>query len=153
MVTTEEIFQACNNVMCEQASNVIDATDNQSLQYGKIHSVVLPPEEKKIAINISTLKKVRMECEKMKESVFSFAELWLGLATMLFGAFLSAIMSKVPYEFSFLSVLFYTICPIGGVGFGISYFYCRKNENRSITQFAEIIEEYIIDPDNMEEKI
>lgn len=152
MVSTEEIIQGCNNVIFEQTGNVINSSDNQSLQYELMHSVVLPPEEKKI-INISTLRKVRQECKKVKKSKFSFAELWLGFATMFLGAFLSALMSKMPYELSFLSVLFYTICPIGGVGFGISYFYCRNNENRSITQFAEKIEEYILDPDNMEENV
>ena len=153
MVSTEEIIQGCNNVIFEQTGNVINSSDNQSLQYEQMHSVVLPPEETKIAINISTLKKVRHECQKVKESKFSLAELWLGFATMFLGAFLSALMSKTPYELSLLSVLSYTICPIGGVGFGISYFYCRNNENRNITQFAERIEEYIFDPDYPEENV
>ena len=52
----EEIFQSCNNVVIEEASNVIDEKSNHTLQYEQKHNVVLPPEEKKIAINISAMQ-------------------------------------------------------------------------------------------------
>lgn len=77
----EEIFQSCNNV-------------------------VLPPEEKKIAINISAIRKIRYECACAKENKFTYAELWLGLSTLFLGAFFSALISKIPYKVNFLSIFF-----------------------------------------------
>ena len=43
------------------------------------------------------------------------------------------------------------MCPVLGGIFGVAYFFCRKNKNRDIVQLAEKIEEYIIDPEDMEE--
>ncbi len=57
----EEIFQSCNNVVIEEAGNVIDEKSNHTLQYEQKHNVVLPPEEKKIAINISAIRKIRYD--------------------------------------------------------------------------------------------
>ena len=135
----EEIFQSCNNVVIEEAGNVIDEKSNHTLQYEQKHNVVLPPEEKKIAINISAIRKIRYECACAKENKFTYAELWLGL------------ISKIPYKVNFLSIFFYSVCPVLGGIFGVAYFFCRKNNNRDIVQLAEKIEEYIIDPEDMEE--
>ena len=102
----EEIFQSCNNVVIEEAGNVIDEKSNHTLQYEQKHNVVLPPEEKKIAINISAIRKIRYECACAKENKFTYAELWLGLSTLFFGAFFSALISKIPYKVNFLSIFF-----------------------------------------------
>lgn len=147
----EEIFQSCNNVVIEEAGNVIDEKSNHTLQYEQKYNVVLPPEEKKIAINISAIRKIRYECACAKENKFTYAELWLGLSTLFFGAFFSALISKIPYKVNFLSIFFYSVCPVLGGIFGVAYFFCRKNNNRDIVQLAEKIEEYIIDPEDMEE--
>ena len=111
----------------------------------------MPPEEKKIAINISAIRKIRYECACAKENKFTYAELWLGLSTLFFGAFFSALISKIPYKVNFLSIFFYSVCPVLGGIFCVAYFFCRKNNNRDIVQLAEKIEEYIIDPEDMEE--
>ena len=102
----EEIFQSCNNVVIEEAGNVIDEKSNHTLQYEQKHNVVLPPEEKKIAINISAIRKIRYECACAKENKFTYAELWLGLSTLFFGAFFSALISKIPYNVNFLIIFF-----------------------------------------------
>ena len=149
MDSTEEIFQSCNNVVLEETSNVISKDNNHTLQYEQIHNVVLPSEEQKIAINISVLKKIKNECDQAKKHKFSYAEVWLGISTLLLGGFFSAIMSKIPYELNFLSILFYTICPVGGVGFGIAYFFCREKENQDATQLAERIEGYLPDAEEI----
>lgn len=151
MDLTEEIFQSCNNVVIEEASNVIDEKSNHTLQYEQKHNVVLPSEEKKIAINVSAIRKIRSECACAKKNKFTYAELWLGLCTLFLGAFFSALISQIPYEVSFLSILFYSICPVFGGIFGVAYFFCRKNSNKDIVQLAEKIEDYIIDPEDMEE--
>lgn len=82
MDLTEEIFQSCNNVVIEEASNVIDAKSNHTLQYEQKHNVVLPSEEKKIAINVAAIRKIRYECVCAKENKFTYAELWFGLSTV-----------------------------------------------------------------------
>lgn len=151
MESVEEIFQDFNRVTAEEASNVISKDSNNTLQYEQLHNVVVPPEEKKIAINVSSLRRVRKECERVKQIGFSYAELWLGISSLLIGAFFSAILSKISYELNLLSIFFYTICPIGGVGFGVAYFFCRNKNNQDIIQFAEKIEEYILDPEEMED--
>ena len=150
MDITEEILQSCNNVIAEETSNIISKDNNQALQYEQTHNVMLPPEEKMIAVKISSLKKVRMECNIAKKTKFTFSEMWLGLASLFLGGFLSALISSIPYEYSWLSILSYSICPIGGIGFGVAYFFCRNNDNRDIIQLAEKIEEYILDPEEME---
>lgn len=145
MDITEEILQACNNVINEETSNIISKDTNQLLQYEQTHNVMLPPEEKMIAVKISSIKKIRSECDLAKQTKFTYAELWLGLSTLFIGALLSAFMSSIPYENSFRSVFSYTICPIGGIGFGLAYFFCRNNSNRDVIQLAGKIEEYILD--------
>ena len=152
MDNIQEIFEACNNVIIEETSNVISQDNNNVLSYEQTHNVVLPPEEKKIAINVSAIKKVRNECKRAKQKSLALSEVWLGLASLLLGAFLSALMSDIAYEWSWKSVLFYSVCPVGGVAFSVAYFFCRSNNNRDIVQFAEKIEEYILDPEEMEEK-
>lgn len=152
MDNTQEIFEACNNVVIEETSNVISQDNNNVLSYEQTHNVVLPPEEKKIAINVSAIKKVRKECKCAKQNSFTLSEVWLGLASLLLGAFLSALMSDIAYEWSWKSVLFYSMCPVGGVGFSVAYFFCRSNNNRNIVQFAEKIEEYILNPEEVEEQ-
>jgi len=69
----------------------------------------------------------------------------------VWGAFLSAIVSKVTYEFKCISVFFYTICPMLGLGSGIAYLLCRINDIEDIKNFAEKIEECIPDFDEVRE--
>lgn len=128
MDNTQEIFEVCSNVISQDNNNI--------LSYEQTHNVVLPPGEKKIAINVSAIKKVRNECKLVKQSGFTLSEVWLGLASLLLGAFLSALMSDITYEWSWKSVLFYSVCPVGGVGFSVAYFFCRSN-NRDMVRFAE----------------
>lgn len=151
MDITEEILQSCNNVILEETSSVISKECNQVLQYEQTHNVMLPPEEKMLAVKISTIKKVRMECDLAKNTKFTYAEIWLGFASLFMGGFLGALIGWVPYEYSWRSILSYTVCPIGGIGFGVAYFFCRNNSNRDVVQLAEKIEEYILDPEEMEE--
>ena len=151
MDITEEIFLECNNVVMQPAENVISKKNNQELQYEQIHNIVVLPEEKKVAINISAIKRVQKECEEAKKRKCWYAEWCLGISTLLLGAFLSALISKMPYEWSWLSVLSYTICPIGGIACFILYFTGRKNENSNIVDFANRIEEQICNLEDMED--
>lgn len=54
----EEIFQSCNNVVIEEAGNVIDEKSNHTLQYEQKHNVVLPepfsPAKRVICIELNS---------------------------------------------------------------------------------------------------
>ncbi len=151
MDITEEIFLGCNNVVVQPTENVISKKNNHELKYEQTHNIVVLPEEKKVAINISAIKRVQKECEAAKKRKCGYAEWCLGISTLLLGAFLSALMSKMPYELSWLSVLSYTICPIGGVSCFILYFTGRKGENSGIVDLANRIEEQICNVGDMED--
>lgn len=151
MDITDEILLGCNSAVVQPTGNVISRKNNQELQFEQVCNLVVPPEEKKVAINISTIKKVQKECVEAKKRKCSYAEWCLGISTLLLGAFLSALMGKMPYEFSLLSVFSYTVCPVGGVGCLIFYFTGRKNENKSIVEFATRIEEYVGSFEDVEE--
>lgn len=143
MELINQSYSEYSNASIENTDNVISTNANSMLQYEQKHNVVLPPEEQMIAISARTIKKMKDECSDAKKQTFPYAELWLGLATLFLGAFLSALISQINYELKFLSVLFYSICPVGGVGFGVSYFFCRKNNMVSIADFAKRIDEQL----------
>jgi lysyl-tRNA synthetase class II len=49
----------------------------------------------------------------------------------------------VPYEFTFVGVLSYSICPIVGIGMGVAYFLTRRNQINDIKTFGARISEYV----------
>lgn len=71
---------------------------------------------------------------KKQKKQFPYAEVLLGSVSLLIGVFWSAILSKVTYEFTMLSIFFYTICPAGGVGAGAAYWFCRKKTSKILSR-------------------
>lgn len=147
---TEELYKAFTGPISEDAENVMPNDSNAELKYSQTYNVKVPKPEDKIVLDASCVKKIKEGCEEAKRVQFPYAEVFLGLASLLIGAFLSAILSKVTYEFKLLSVFFYTICPVGGVGAGVAYWFCRKRDITDIKLFAEKIEGYIRNFDGME---
>lgn len=152
MVDTEEIYQAFADSIFEDAENIMPNDSNAELQYSQTYSVRVPKPEDKIVLDASSVRKIKEECEKAQKIQFPYAEMFLGIASLLIGAFLSAILSKVTYELKFLSIFFYTICPVGGVGAGVAYWFCRRKDSSDIKLFAEKVEEYIKNFDEIEEE-
>jgi len=142
-VDTEEFYQTFSGSICEDAENIMPNDSNVELQYSQTYNVHIPKPEDKIVLDASSVRKIKAECEKAKRVKFSYAEVFLGIASLLIGAFLSAILSKVTYEFKLLSIFFYTVCPVGGVGAGVAYWFCRKKDTTDIKLFAEKVEGYI----------
>lgn len=62
------------------------------------------------------------------------------------GCVLSALISQVTYELKFLSILFYSICPVGGIGCSVAYWFLRKNNMADAKKLADYVEEYLIIP-------
>lgn len=137
----------------EDAEIVQDATihnySNAELQFSQTYNVRIPKAEAKIILDESSVKKIQDECEKAKKTSFPYGEVLLGVSSLLIGAFFSAILSKVPYELKLISVFFYSICPVCGIGCGVGYFFHRKKDTYDIKQFAEKIEECIKNIDNV----
>ena len=138
------LFETCVSSTVEEnaETTIIDGKDS-ALQYSQTYNVRLPKPEEKIALNTSEILKMKEICADAKNESFSFAEVFLGASSLLLGAFLSAIISRVHYEFTLLSIFLYTICPVGGVGFGVAYFYSRNKAVSDIKQFASRIESCI----------
>lgn len=149
-MNTEEFYQAFTSSIAEDAENIMPNDSNTELQYSQTYNVRVPKPEDKIVLDASSVKKIKAECEEAKRAQFPYAEVFLGIASLLIGAFLSAILSKVTYEFKILSIFFYTICPVGGVGSGVAYWFCRKKDTADIKLFAEKVEGYIRNIEEME---
>lgn len=150
-MNTEELYQKMlTDAISEDAENIMPNDSNTELQYKQTYNVRIPKPEDKIVLDASSVRKIKVECEKAKKVKFSYAEVLLGLSSLLIGAFFSAILSKVTYEFKMLSIFFYTICPVGGVGAGVAYWNCRKKDTTDIKLFAEKIEECITNFDETE---
>ena len=146
----QDLYTQCMNTVDEVAENVMPDNSNTDLQFKQTFNVKMPKPGKKILIDACSIEKIKNECTSVKKTTFPIAELLLGLATLFLGAFLSAVMSQIEYKFAFLSILFYSICPVVGIGTFVAYFFCRKNEGDNIKTFAEKIEDCLqnIDDDS-----
>ena len=143
--------QEIQNYNVHNSGNVIYPYSNAEIPYNQLCKIRLPNPEEKILVDESVIKKIRSECIKAKKAHFPYAELLLGISTLLLGAFFSAIISKVSYEFKGISIFFYTICPMVGLGSGIAYLLCRIKDIEDIKHFAEKIEECIPNFDEIRE--
>lgn len=150
---SQDFYEQIENTVVEESANVVlPNNSNTDFQYNQTFSVSVPKPGKKKLIDEACVEKIMAECAKAKKKTFPWAELLLGIATMFIGAFLSALISKMPYEFSFLSVLFYSICPILGIGCFVAYIFCRKLDGENIKKFAETVEENLQNSNYQEEE-
>lgn len=138
-----------NNTIIENTSNVITQSDNDTLQYKKTFDIKMPKSEAaeyKIAINSSVLKKLYTCCDEIENNKFSWAELFLSISTLFFGAFLSALLSSVPYEIGFLNILFYSVSPVIGAVCLAGWFFCRGISMKDAHYLVTYIKENIPNP-------
>ena len=138
---TDTYEKTVTETVFEDAINIMPNESNNQLQYSQTYNVKTPKTVCKILLDEECVKKIKKECEIVRKERFPYSEVFLGVASLLLGAFLGALFSQVPYEFSWLSILSYSICPIGGCASGVAYFFCRKKSITDIKQFAEKVEE------------
>ena len=150
MDSTDAMMQAFETSTEECVTNIIGPDSNGTLRYSQTYDVKVPRASGKVVLDTASVKKIRHLCTQTQKSKFPFAEVFLGVASLLLGAFLGALIAKVPYELSFVSVLSYNICPVGGIGFGVAYFFCRNNETGDTKQLATQINECLCDSDDEE---
>lgn len=151
LTNEEEWFQSVDTIV-ENAANVV--SDNEVLKIKQTMDVRVPKSDANeftYAIRASALRKVYKACKDVKRASFSWAELWLSLSTLFLGAFISALISQIKYEYSFLSILFYSVCPLLGAVFLVLYFMVRNSATLTATALADIVVDNIPDPDEKEE--
>ena len=142
-------FKNLTNVITQEAESVISTGNNKELEYKQIYNVRIPEPEEQIILKKSIVKKIKIECEKVRNYKFQWAEIFLSISSLFLGAFLGALASKIPYEFNFFSILYYNISPTLGIGFFIAYIFNRKKENEKIINFADKIQEYLLEIDDI----
>ena len=145
MDITEELYQSFSNVNTENVDNVISDRNNKELQFDQTVSVLVPKVRNRILVDVKSVQKIHELCEAARKEKFPFAELFLGVSTLFLGAFLGALISQVPYVFTFIGIFSYSICPIAGIGFGVAYIFSRKSNGIDNKMFAEKISEYLED--------
>ena len=152
MEEIDDIYQTFSNIISEDSGNVISDENNRNLQYKDTYNIHLPKARDKIVLDIDSIEKLQKECKEIKKAKYPYAELCLVLASLLLGAFLSALISQVTYELKFLSVLFYSFCPVGGVGYSVAYWFLRKSNIVDAKRLADYVEEYLVVPSEESEK-
>lgn len=148
----EENWFQFDDAIVENAGNVV--SNNNVLKINQTMDVRVPKNDANdftYAIRVSSIRKIYKACDDVKKAKFLWAELWLSLSTLLLGAFLSALISQIKYEYKFWSIIFYSVCPALGGIFFVLYFMVRKQSTITATELADIIQENIPNPDEMEE--
>lgn len=151
----EDLWIPNNDTLVENASSVISENNNGTLKYNQTVDVRVPKSSVNdmVAIRITSIKKIKKNCEDAKKNKFSWCELFLGLSTLFAGGFLSAIISQIKYESKFLSIFLYSICPTIAVALFVAYIFCRKSTLIDAKSLAEVVEEALTDFDCNEEVI
>ena len=142
MVSNEKKWPQFDNIVVENVGNVISNNDMLKIKQTMDFTY---------AIRVSSISKVYKACTEVKKTKFSWAELWLSLSTLFLGAFISALVSQIEYMHSFLSIIFYSVCPALGGIFFMAYFMARKTSSLTATKLADIVQENIPNPNEMEE--
>ena len=152
MVSNEKKWPQFDNIVVENVGNVI--SNNDMLKIKQTMDVRVPKKDANdftYAIRVSSISKVYKACTEVKKTKFSWAELWLSLSTLFLGAFISALVSQIEYMHSFLNIIFYSVCPALGGIFFMAYFMARKTSSLTATKLADIVQENIPNPNEMEE--
>lgn len=134
------------NIECWQTVNKIGEESNEKIIYNQKINVCFPAQEKMIAINYSDVEKLDKHCNMIKKRKYNCSELLLSFASLFLGAFLSAIISGINFNYTFISIMSYCICPVLGSSLLVAYFMIRlihKNDEKAL---AEKVQEYIIEP-------
>lgn len=101
-------------------------------------------------VSIENIKRIRELCKCAKTKSFPYGDLFLGIATLFAGAFISALTSGIAFEIGWKAIAFYTVSPAISLGCFVAYGFNRKNEALFKNEFATRILECL--PDSQEEE-
>lgn len=101
-----------------------------------------------IQVKASEIRKIRKKLNEKDQCNFPFHEVLLGVSSITFGAFISALITGVELNFSIVSIVAYIVCPVITAGTFVAYYFNRKINNNSIEALVETILDLLVDPDN-----
>ena len=96
-----------------------------------------------VAVDSRNIEKIYSICKDASSKRTPWTDVMLGIASLFAGAFISAIISGIPIENSFKSIIFYILSPMIAVGCGVAFFFNRKNEGSDVHDIAKHILEYL----------
>lgn len=146
----QEDYQNFTDCMFEEAEDIITTDNNTEIKYHQLNTLLLPKVEKKVVLDLFSVNMIKKECARVRKMKVLYADVSLGFSTLFIGAFISAFLSDVPYKLDFLSIFFYTICPIIGIGLFLLFMYYRKKDSMDIKAFVEKVEECFMKIDEVE---
>ena len=153
------MIEDLQNVL-EDENVVGDAGNTSTVQLGRSGTLELQQknvvkynnEVNSTIIELKTVEKIRLICEKAEEPKKPWPEILLGLSSLLAGAFLGALISGIALEMSWRSIAFYILSPSVAVGCGVAFFFMRKQNQTSAKSLADHILEYLPDVDTEQGK-
>ena len=143
-------YNPFNGLVEEKAENLAYSVETSDLQYDQRFNVIVPPVDKKIAINLSDLKRIKEICNKAKKQKFSWSDACGIIGSLAFGSLINALLSQIPFELNFQGIFSYVICPVIGVSCAVGYILLKNFNNMTIRSLVERIEDCIIDPEEVE---
>ena len=112
-------------------ANPIGTDSNQNLTYRPNFEIIHPASFKNYTITSTAFEKIKTLCQKKHKWWSWLSEVSLALSTLFWGAFFSALISKIPLELSVLSVLFYCVSPFLGGVLLLAFFLVRDKSIQS----------------------
>lgn len=130
-------------------ADITIAQDKEVMTTNYQYPVKRPAEyqnEFMVLVKASNLQKVREVLLQAKSVKFPIHEVLLGISSISIGATLGALSAGIKLD-TFLGKLMYVLCPLITVGSFVSYVFTRRDNLKSVKDFADEIEEYIVDPE------
>ena len=144
-------FEDFNSIMDssvseENTANPIGTESNRNLSYSLNCEIMYPANTKNYTITSIGFEKVKEQCNKKHKFSPLLSELLLSLSMLFLGAFISAFLSKITFEGSFIPILFYCASPTLGFTCLALFFLARNVSIQSENKLQEKVMEYIIEP-------
>jgi len=99
-----------------------------------------------VQIRASVLRRNRTKLTRLRNLKFSYGEVLLGTSTLLLGASLSGLASKVELN-SILGIIFYLIFPLISIGTAVAYGFYRKYSLENVVDIAQDMLDELPDPE------
>ena len=134
---------------------VVKSDGNKDLTTSvRTYSVTVPEDEANdfvVEVRASVLKDIRSTLDKHSKSSFPWQEILLAITAILLGGFFSGIFSSLKIETDLGKLVFVAFPVISGIT-GTSYFFVRRDDNKSISDLSNDLLNKIPNPDNVKKK-
>jgi hypothetical protein len=120
----------------------------------RTYSVTVPEDEANdfvVEVRASVLKDIRDTLDKHSENTFPWQEVLLAITAILIGGFFSGIFSSIKID-TFLGKLVFVVFPVVSGIAGTSYFFVRRDNNKSISELSKNLLNKVPNPENVKKK-